>query len=552
MTNDHNIANQLNLRAEQLPYRQAILFPQDRDKDGNISYTHYTFKQLTETSDIIAKGLLEIGITRGTRTVLMVKPSLEFFALTFALFKAGIVPVMIDPGIGLNHLKNCIHEAEPEAFIGIPKAHTARKLFKWGRSSLKHLVTVGGKSKGPVVSLKEVKKQGMNSPKPASQSTKSDEVAAILFTSGSTGPPKGVIYQHGHFYEQVKSIQNLYQIEPGEIDLPTFPLFALFDPALGMTTVVPDMDFTRPGDVNPAKIIQAIEDFGVTNMFGSPALLQRVGIYGEQHQISLPTLKRVISAGAPTSEEIIRRFSGLLNPEAQIFTPYGATEALPLCSIGSHHFLNTLAQTYQGAGICVGQPVEHNKVDIIKITDDVLDDWEEEYLVKPGEIGEIIASGTTVTSSYYNRPEANQKAKIMHNGGYKHRMGDVGYFDEEGNLWYCGRKTHRVILDDKTLFTIPFERIFYQHPAVYRAALVGVNIDNKKEPVLCVQLQSEYQKSSQNQDAIISELKELAQRHALTKPLKQILLHPSFPVDIRHNSKIFREKLTLWAESKIT
>ena len=129
--------------------------------------------------------------------------------------------------------------------------------------------------------------------------TSEDDIAAILFTSGSTGVPKGAVYTHGNFLAQVELLKETYGIEPGEIDLPTFPLFALFDPALGMSAVIPEMDPTRPANVDPEKILGAIQRYGVTNTFGSPALLHRVGSYGAAHGVKLPTLRRVISAGAP-------------------------------------------------------------------------------------------------------------------------------------------------------------------------------------------------------------------------------------------------------------
>ena len=543
-----NIASHLSLMAQRQPSRQAVVFPQGRDSRGRVSYTHYTFQQLDQASDQIAHGLQEIGIRRATRTALMVPPSLDFFALTFALFKIGAVPVLIDPGIGARGLGQGLAEAAPEAFIGIPKAHLARLLLGWARKSITIKVTVAGRALTGGHTLAEVQKIGaarsafvMANPEPG-------ETAAILFTSGSTGPSKGVVYTHDYFSQQVAQLRQLYGIEPGEIDLPTFPLFALFGPALGMTAILPDMDPTRPAQVDPVKIIEAIENFGVTNMFGSPALIRRVGQYGAQHPVKLSTLRRAISAGAPGPAKVLQRFAALLPPGAQVFTPYGATECLPVSSIGSDEILGeTRRQTDLGRGVCVGRPVPGLTVKIIQITDDPIPAWTDSLESPPGAIGEIVVKGPHVTRTYYQRPQATALAKIPDpsDGGFYHRMGDVGCLDERGRIWFCGRKSQRVVTRQGVFFTIPCEAIFNTHPAVARSALVGVPRNGETEPVLCVELEPESRPASQAD--LHRELLALGARHPLTQPIKRILYHPAFPVDIRHNAKIFREKLAAWA-----
>ncbi len=558
-----NIASALAAMAKARPYALAVACPARRDRAGRAAYVHWTFQQLDRESDILARGLTYVGIGAGVRTVLMVKPGLDFFALTFALFKAGAVPVLIDPGMGIRNLGRCLAEAEPAAFIGIARAHLARKVLGWAKSSLRVAVIT---ERGPLwrmvdgpppglpasglrtMSLDDILIAGCED-EPFPLATPSpDETAAILFTSGSTGPPKGVVYTHAIFNAQVAVLRDLYGIEPGEVDLCTFPLFALFAPALGMTSIVPEMDATRPAQVDPTKILSAIESFGVTNMFGSPALLKRVGEFGAENGIKLPSLRRVVSAGAPVPARVLERFATILSETTQIYTPYGATESLPVASIGSAEILGeTRHATDRGAGVCVGRPVPGMRVEIIRISDEPIEEWSDDLTVPDGEIGEIVVAGPVVTRSYFQRPEATALAKISGPGGVVlHRMGDLGYRDTQGRLWFCGRKAHRVTTSTGTLYTIPCEAVFNTHSEVNRTALVGVD----KMPVLCVE-PKRWPLSRANRARLIVELKAIGARFDHTRSIETFLFRRSFPVDIRHNAKIFREKLAVWAARRV-
>ena len=562
-----NVATHLARLASAEPDRSAIIDPRGAET------RQLKFSQLHEESSCLARGLAAIGIQRGTRTVLMVPPCLDFFTLTFALFKIGAVPVLIDPGMGIRNLGRCLAQAKPEAFIGIPKAHLARRLLRWSRATIRITVTTGWF--GGRYSLKQLRErnpsptrsEGAEELEPdvlalaarraritvatdAIAPTTADETAAILFTSGSTGIAKGVIYTHGMFANQVEMLRKLYGIEAGEVDLSTFPLFALFGPALGMTAIIPDMNPTRPANVNPRKIIAAIERFGVTNLFGSPALINRVGQYGAERGIHFPTLKRVISAGAPVPANVVERFASLLANGAQLHTPYGATESLPVATIGSDELKRTRWATEQGCGICVGRPVESMQVRIIPIDDGVIAEWDDARCLPADTVGEIAVNGPVVSSSYFNRPEANALAKMRdpHTGTIWHRMGDLGYLDSKGRLWFCGRKAQRVVTSRGTLFTIPCEAIFNTQPDVLRSALVGIARESDVLPALCVEREAA---SNRPWREIADELRGLAQRHSHTRTITIFLPHPSFPVDIRHNAKIFREKLAIWAAGKI-
>lgn len=544
----YNIASSFFEMAKSQPDALAIAIPEKKgfDKNGFADYKKVSFKELAFEIECVAKGLLAAGFDKGDRVVMMVPPGFDFLILSFSMLQTGIVPVFIDPGIGLKNLKSCIAESEPVGFIGISKAHVARVLLGWGKKTIHKTVTIGPRLFWRGKKMQSIRKFDRTSKQGLFFDAGSDDIAAVIFTSGSTGLPKGVVYSHCNFYSQLKMIRDSFDFIPGEIDMPTFPPYALFNAALGVSSIIPDMDSTKPAFVNPLNIINPIKQFGITNMFGSPALLDTVGRYGEANGIKLPTLKRVISSGAPASTKALMRFSSMLKPETEILTPYGATESMPVTIIGSHQILNeTQEKTENGFGVCIGKPVNNIEVSIIRISDEEISNWSEELKVTQGEIGEIVVKGQNVTRSYYNREAATRLAKIQDGNEVCHRMGDLGYFDAEGNLWFCGRKAHRVRIGEKELYSIQCEYIFNKHPDVFRTALVGVN----GKAVLCVE--------AEKNDKPIDELKlkkgllEMAAAHSLTMDIDTILFHPGFPVDIRHNAKIIREKLAVWAKNKV-
>ena len=544
-----NIAAALPRLAAEAPARIALRCPGSRGADGLACYDlTVTYAELDARSDAIAAGLARRGIVRGTRTVVMVRPSPEFFLLMFALFKAGAVPVLVDPGIERRALRQCLDEAQPQAFIGIPLAHVARVLLGWA-SSARTRISTGSRAWLSDATLAQVERDGHGA---ASQlaATAPDDVAAILFTSGSTGVPKGVVYRHRHLQAQVAMLGEAFAIVPGGVDLPTFPPFALFDPALGLTSVIPDMDPTRPAAADPRRLLDAIGRFGVDQLFGSPALMAVLAAHGAP----LPGLKRVTSAGAPVPADVVARMRELLPPDAQFWTPYGATECLPVAVIEGRELQATREATERGAGTCVGRAVTPNEVRIIRVSDEPIADWTGALLVADGEIGEITVAGPTVTDSYYNREAATGLAKIREcadDGGERvvHRMGDLGYLDCDGRLWFCGRKSHRVETAEGPLYTEQVEPVFNVHPQLRRTALVGLGETGSQQTVLCVELAPNVPRREWSR--IVRELETLAATQPHTARITRFVHHPGFPVDIRHNAKIGREKLALWAKSRI-
>lgn len=553
MTQTLNIADRLTTSAQLTPSQRAVVFPSGADSAGRTTYSQLTFEQLDEEATRIARGLISLGVQPGMRLVLMVPPSLEFIALTFGIFRSGAICTLIDPGMGRSRIFDCLDEVDPAGFCGIPPVHVVRRLMFRRFKNAKRNVNVGsGSGLLGCTSYARLLELGSQSSAQLPQMMSTDP-AAIIFTSGSTGPPKGVLYEHGMFDAQVDLIRDRFGIQPGEIDLPGFPLFALFNIAMQVTTVIPDMNPTRPADVDPLKILGAIRDQGVTQAFGSPAMWNRIGRHCEQHDVQLPTVRRVLSAGAPVPNHVLHRITTALPDESDIFTPYGATECLPVAAIGGREVLeSTAALTAAGAGTCVGRVFDQMEVRIVQTTFDPITSMNDAVELPAGEIGEIVVRGPVATREYYRRSDATGLAKIADGKSFWHRMGDVGYFDESGRLWFCGRKAHIVFTTDGPLYSVRCEAIFNQHPAVYRTALVGIGEHGQQTPAIVVEPEKGRGPSGKvEEDAFRNELLELGKANPLTLGIGKIIFREALPVDTRHNVKINREELAVWAASRV-
>ncbi len=527
-----NVARHLPASAARAPDAVAIVTPGRRGGWNRIS-----FSELDERSSAAAHGLHSVGLARGDLALVMVRAGLDLITLTYALFKAGIVPVLIDPGMGRVSFLNCVARTRPSAFIGIPLAHALRLVFPSSFAGVARSVTVGRRWLWGGPTLEGLIREGRRlGPFPLAEAG-ADETAAILFTSGSTGPAKGAVYSHGNFDAQVRLLGRTYHFAPGEVDLAAFPLFSLFDCAFGMTSVIPDLDPSRPGTCNPAKVVAAIREHRATTAFGSPAIWMRVAPWCLARGVRLTGLKRVLIAGASVPPSLIEALHQVIDPEGDVETPYGATEALPVASLTGREVVNeTRARSRNGAGTCVGQPVEETEVRIIEITDEPIVSWAETRECPDGEVGELCVRGPVVTRSYHNLREATAGSKIRDGDTFWHRMGDLGYRDPRGRLWFCGRKSERVETTTGPRFTDKVEGIFAAHPEVSRCALVGVGERGRERPVLVVE--------GKPDPVLAEELRGWGHVEA-------VLFHPRFPVDVRHNAKIHRRTLKAWAERQL-
>lgn len=513
-----------------------------------IVYDEITFGDLEAKTNRLARGFIDAGVNKGDRVALMVPPGVEFVALVFALFKCGAVVVLIDPGMGRKNMLHCLASVDPVAMVGIPLAHVARVLKRKSLPRCKKNFVVGKFPGAKKIS-------DFNRLDPAAfepLDVGREDAAAIIFTTGSTGPPKGVLYRHRTFIEQAQQIRDYFNIQPGTVDVSGFPLFALFNTAMGTTTVFPEMDPTRPAEVHPPNIIDAVNKYQADQSFGSPALWNTVSKFCESQQVKLPTVKRILSAGAPVPAHVLRRIKSVIGEDGDAFTPYGATEALPVaCNSATVVLGETSFHTDNGAGTCVGKPFETMRWKVIEISDEPIARIEDCRELPKMQTGELIVQGVTVTDQYVASERGNEMHKIKDGDGFWHRMGDVGYLDDSNRFWFCGRKSHRLQTATGTMFTVACEAIFNTHQDVYRSALVGVGQPGQEMPVLVVELLDSKNVSADRKLAIIDELRLLAAQQWQTEQIENFLIHHALPVDIRHNSKIFREQLRPWAAKKL-
>ncbi len=531
------------------PHRPALKVPRGRTAEGAIDYLTLGFAELEAEAAAWQQRLRKAGVERGDRVLVMVRQGLPLISSVFALFAQGAVPIVIDPGMGRESFLACVERSRPRVLLGIPLARLLSHVFRRAFKSVKVRLPASGSTTA------RLSKPGDRT-KLAVAASEPDELAAILFTSGSTGAPKGVCYTHGMFSAQVDLIRHAFQIRREEVDLPMLPIFALFNPALGMTTIVPEIDPSRPAEVDPAKIVQAINQEQVTNSFGSPTLWRKIARHCHRERIVLPTMKRVLSAGAPVPPELWELMRPLM-PNGELHSPYGATEALPVSAINATTVIaETAAETLRGAGTCVGHIIPPNKVKIIALTDGPIAALAEVAEAPTYGVGEIIVRGPSVTQTYDGLPDATARAKIPADDPATpvwHRMGDCGYFDDLGRLWFCGRAAERVETANGPLYTELVEPAFNTHPGVRRTALIGLGNRPQQRAALVVEPRDpDVLRTTAAQRTLARELRELTRSHPHAGRITTFFFHPAFPVDVRHNAKIHRLTLAKWAQTEAT
>lgn len=548
------------------PERIAVIDLDGWEGYGTRRYKRHTYAELSADVESVAVGLREMGIAELTRIVCMSPPSYETCVMGVALTRVGAFSIWIDPSVGYRNIAERLSRVQPEAFLGNALAHLGRVTFGWGPRDLRKLVLTESPllPGGRIItgfppfpgarSIRSLRRQAPGEPEPPTVGP--DDPCAVLYTTGSTGPAKPSLYLHRNFCQLFRNAHHSWGWDKDHevpVDMAVFPAFLFIPISAGGTMVVPPIDFARqgPATVDPAALIQVVNECKVGSFFAAPVLIENLAREALARHLTMPSLKRVIGAGAPISGTVERMLRAVMAPDGEVAANYGATEAMPSTELSSREHLDGLwDMTERGAGVCVGYALPGVELKIIDIVDGPIDSVAKTSELPAGRVGEILVRGKHVSPEYYLDPESTRKNKVPDPQGNWHRFGDVGYLDAQGRLWVCGRVSQRVKAAGGNVFPLQVEPLFDAHPKVRRSGLVGVPGPAGELPVLCVEVEPDV-----GNDELADLHRELLARAAdseMANRIHAILFKRRLPVDPRHNSKIERSQLAKWAARQLS
>ncbi len=525
----------------------------DMGTDGTIKRS-LSWQELAVSVSTLADSLYALGVRRGSRISLMVPPGVDLTIVLYACLKLGAVIVVADAGLGVRGMSRAVKSTSPEFLIGISRALVAAKTFSWPgrRISVDPLPKAQRRLLSVETSIAELTAASPTSAPSAFSASPldPDADAAILFTSGSTGPAKGVVYTHRQLTGMRDTVASTFGLGPGHGLVAGFAPFALLGPALGTTSITPDMDVTAPRTLSAQALADAARAINATTVFASPAALQNVLATAPdlttEGRDALSSVMLLLSAGAPVSERLLTSVQEIL-PKASLHTPYGMTEALPVSDIDLEDIriaaADVLAGNVAGAGngVCVGSPVQganimlspldHTGTANGPLTSDV------------HVTGEILVQAPHVKDRYHRLWLTQQDS--ARNSGW-HRTGDVGHFDAKHRLWVEGRIGHVLTTADGVVTPVGVEQALEGLPEVTMAAVVGVGPAGTQAAVAVLVTNPQTRRAGLAGPEIANAARSVAEMAGV--PLAAVLTVRSLPTDIRHNAKIDRTGVALWAE----
>ncbi|HNW27541.1 MAG TPA: AMP-binding protein [Spirochaetota bacterium] len=517
-----NMAEPLFELAANVPRRVALYIPLEWNGSAVIRYETATFGELAKKIKAYQGGLKKAGYHSGDRVIIMVPPRVDLYCIIIALLASGLVPVLVDAGMGLRRMVSAFDQSGARTIITIKKLGRIRYLIPglWKY----RCYAVDGKGIG-FRHASELRDESSDTIEifPCDR----DSHGIITFTSGSTGRPKGADRTHYGLLKQHLAIRKSWPDTPRDIDMTCFPVVVLHNMACGMTSVLTAVDFTAVGNPNPALVASQIRDLGPTRLSAAPAFMRKLVDYMIREKMFQTTVRSVGIGGAPVPKELCRDLRTAF-PKANIKVIYGSTEAEPISSVSVDEILES-----EGKGYLVGKPYPFISVKIVDLPgspDAITDNELDSYTVPVLTSGEIVVSGEHVLKGYVDNPEANRENKIPRgNGTVWHRTGDTGYFDRKGRIWLTGRMKDAVRHRGRVIQPYLVEQLIDEIPGVNRSALVA----NDEKPVMALVIEK-----SADRLAVLNKVHEAMMGADCNDiPVREI---ERMPVDRRHNSKIDR------------
>jgi acyl-CoA synthetase (AMP-forming)/AMP-acid ligase II len=494
-----------------------------------------TFRQLDAAGARGATLLLRKGLRPGD-TVLVFQPmSTELYVALQALYRLGLTAMFLDPSAGREHLERCIALHPPQAFLGGPKAHLLRLVSPALRRIPRHFV-LGL----PIPGATWWKVSHALPPHPEVAACQADTPALLTFTSGSTGEPKAAVRTHGFLLAQHRALVSSLRLTAGDVDVATMPIVLLANLASGVTSLIPNVDLRYPGSVAPAPIAAQIAEHRAVSSVASPAFFERLARHCALRRITLPSLRKLYTGGAPVFPRVLDLMQRMA-PQAEVVSLYGSTEAEPIAHIARHELTTAdLRDMLAGRGLLAGHPVPEIELRILR------DSWGQPVgpftraefaacCTPSGQPGEIVVAGEHVLAGYLHG-RGDEETKFRVDGVVWHRTGDAGYLDAEGRLWLLGRCAARIADEHGEVYPFAAETAVYQDERVRRAAFVS----HRGRRVLAVEF---------HDPAAQPDLTLLRQAVAWTH-VDEVRVCRTVPVDRRHNAKIDYPALYRMLEGK--